>query len=82
MSSAMTIEDLAEAMYTTVKEAAGVKKLSANDLTKLMVERFAGQCTRDTCKQAIRQLMDSGRCTYTYFGGTYVEVAPEERANA
>jgi hypothetical protein len=79
----MTVQELADAMYATLAETAGMKKLSANDLTKLMVERHgAAGCTRDTCKQAVRQLIDSGRCTYTYFGGTYVEIVSEQRTEA
>jgi hypothetical protein len=32
------------------------------------------------CKAAIRTLMDSGRCVYTYFGGSFIELPPEEGA--
>ncbi len=61
-----------------VKGAAGVRKLKPMDLTKAMVEHFgAERCGKDTCKEAIRRLIDSGRCIYTYFGGSYVEIPPE-----
>jgi hypothetical protein len=83
MTDAISIEQLSESMYGLLKETAGGKKLSANDLTKMMVERYgASGCSRDACKQAIRRLIDSGRCTYTYFGGTYVEIAEPQQADA
>jgi len=30
------------------------------------------------CKAAIRTLMDSGKCVYTYFGGSFIEMPPEK----
>lgn len=80
MSQPMTVEELAEGMYQMVKRAAGAKKLSAMDLTRTMVEQFgADRCSKEGCKAALRRLMDSGRCVYTYYGGaSYVEIAPEQ----
>jgi hypothetical protein len=76
---AVTTEELAEAMYELVKEYQGKKKLKANDLTKTMIQKFGeGDCDKKACKAAIRTLMDSGRCVYTYFGGSYIELPPEE----
>ena len=44
-----------------------------------MIERFgADRCSKETCKEAIRQLVDSGRCIYTYFGGSYIELPRPE----
>jgi hypothetical protein len=31
-------------------------------------------------KAAIRTLMDTGKCVYTYFGGSYIEIPHEEGA--
>jgi len=76
----MTTEQLAEAMYEMIKEARGQKKYKATDLQKAMTERFGAD--KQACKQAIRGLMDSGRCIYTYFGGSYIEIPPDEPAGA
>jgi hypothetical protein len=43
-----------------------------------MKDKFGAD--RKTCKEAIRLLMDSGRCVYTYFGGSYVELPHKEGA--
>jgi hypothetical protein len=68
-------------MYEMVAEYQGKKKLKASDLTKAMVQKFGeDQVDRKACKLALRQLMDSGRCVYTYFGGSYVELPHEEGA--
>jgi len=75
---AVTMETVAEAMYDLVKEVQGKKKLKAMDLTKAMIQRFGeDECDKKVCKAAIRELIDSGRCIYTYFGGSYVELPPE-----
>ena len=79
MAEPVTIEQLSEAIYQMVKEAQGVKKLKATDLSKSMIERFGpDRCTKEACKEAIRSLMDSGRCVYTYFGGSFLELPPKE----
>jgi hypothetical protein len=67
-------------MYALVKECQGKKKLKALDLTKAMADRFGEDCDRSTCKAAIRSLVDSGRCIYTYFGGSYIEIPPPDGA--
>jgi len=71
----MTTEQLADAMYEMVKEDQGKKKYKATDLQKAMVERFG--VDKKACKAAIRLLIDSARCVYTYFGGSYIEIPPE-----
>ncbi|MGD0263411.1 MAG: hypothetical protein ABSD47_00485 [Candidatus Methylomirabilota bacterium] len=83
MADAVTAEAVAEAMYQMVKDAAGVKKLKPTDLTKAMMEHFGPMgCTKELCKEAIRSLMDSGRCVYTYFGGSFIELPPKEGSTA
>lgn len=83
MAEPVTIEELTEAMYQMVKDATGVKKLKPTDLTKAMVEHFGPErCTKEVCKEALRRLMDSGRCVYTYYGGSFVELPPKEGAAA
>jgi hypothetical protein len=79
MADAVAIDELAESMYRMVAASVGDKKLRPLDLTKAMVERYGPErCTKDACKEALRQLMDSGRCVYTFYGGSYVELPPKE----
>jgi len=76
---AATVEQVAEAMFQLVKETHGKKSLKAMDLTKAMIEKFGeADCSKDLCKQAIRQLMDSGRCIYSYFGGSFITLPPDQ----
>lgn len=74
----VTTEQLADAMYEMIKEAMGKKKYKAIDLQKAMTERFG--VDKKACKLAIRSLVDSERCVYTYFGGSYIEIPPEDGA--
>jgi hypothetical protein len=77
---AKSAEEVADAMYTMVKDAFGVKKLKAMDLTKAMKELYGDEVDKKTCKEAIKQLINSGRCVYTYFGGSYIEIPHKEGA--
>lgn len=75
----VSVENLAEEIHQMVAECAGKKNLSANDLAKAMIARHgADGCAKDDCKRAIRLLIDSGRCVYGYFGGTYIQLPPKE----
>jgi hypothetical protein len=74
------IETLAEDMFRMVEECAGKKNLKAGDLTKAMIAKYGEGCDKDDCKQAIRLLMDSGRCVYGYFGGSYIQLPHKEGA--
>jgi len=77
----VAIETLAEEMYKMVVEYQGKRNLKAGDLTKAMIEKFgADNCSKDECKQAIRQLIDSSRCVYSYFGGSYITLPHKEGA--
>jgi hypothetical protein len=77
---AKTADEIADAMYKLVEEAQGMKKLKPMDLTKAMVQLFADEVDKKLCKKAIRQLVDSGRCVYTYFGGSFIEIPRKEGA--
>ena len=77
---AKTVEEIAEAMFEMVKEAQGIKKLKATDLTKAMIQIHGDEVDKKTCKAAIRELMNSGKCVYTYFGGSYIELPHKEGA--
>ncbi len=67
-------------MYRLVGESAGKKNLKAGDLTKAMIAKHGEVCTKDDCKQAIRLLIDSERCVYSYFGGSFIELPHKEGA--
>ena len=80
MAEPVTVDELAEAMFRMISDAQGVRKLKPNDVSKAMIDRFgAERCDKDACKAAIRQLVDSGRCIYTYFGGSYIELPRAEQ---
>jgi hypothetical protein len=78
---AKTVDEVAEAMLKLVTEAHGLKKLKAMDLTKSMIELYGDEVDKKLCKAAIKELINSGRCVYTYFGGSYVEI-PHREASA
>jgi len=77
--AAPTAEAVADAMYAMLKEYAGKKNLKATDLTKAMVEKYGEECDKQTCKEAIRMLMESERTTYSYVGGSYVVLNPNHQ---
>jgi len=72
-----SVDDVANAMYELVKSTKGKKNLKAMDLTKAMIEQYGDACDKKMCKLAIRSLIDSGRCIYSYVGGSYVTLPPE-----
>ncbi len=82
MPSDLTVEEVMEAMYAEVASVQGKKKLKPMDLQKMVYERFSDRIDKRSCKKlgklAIRQLIESGRCVYSYFGGSFVELPPEE----
>lgn len=74
-ASPISIETLADEMFALVKECTGKRKLKAGDLTKAMITKYGeAACDKDACRKAIRILIDSGRCIYTYLGGSYIEL--------
>jgi hypothetical protein len=78
-TNSIPIETLTEEMYQLVTECAGKKNLKAGDLIKEMIARHGEQaCSKDDCKKAIRSLIDSGRCIYSYLGGSYIQLPPKE----
>ena len=78
----ITPEILANEMYQMISEYAGKRNLKAGDLTKEMIARHGEQCSKDDCKHAIRLLIDSGRCVYSYLGGSYIQLPPKENVEA
>ena len=78
MSEDLTVDQVAEAMFQMIKEFYGKKNLKPMDLTKAMIKKFGDEnCSKPICKKAIRELIDSGRCIYSYVGGSYVTLPPE-----
>jgi len=77
---AKTVDEVANAMFKLVEEAQGMKKLKPTDLTKSVIEMFGDEVDKKLCKLAIRELIESGKCVYTYFGGSYIELPHEEAA--
>jgi hypothetical protein len=77
---AKTVDEIADAMQKMVEDAQGMKKLKPMDLVKAMVQLFGDEVDKKLCKKAIKQLVDSGTCVYTYFGGSFIEVPRKEGA--
>ena len=77
---AKTVDEIADAMHKMVEDAQGMKKLKPMDLTKAMVQLFGDEVDKKLCKKAIKQLVDSGKCVYTYFGGSFIEIPRKEGA--
>jgi len=74
----VTIDQIADAMFDLVKSTYGKKNLKPMDVTKAMIDEFGEDAVdKKMCKKALRQLIDSGRCTYKYAGGSYVTL-PED----
>ncbi len=62
-ASPLSIEALADEMFTLVTECTGKRKLKAGDLTKAMIAKHGETaCDKEACRKAIRVLIDSGRC--------------------
>ncbi len=75
-----SVDEVAAEMYKMVKEYHGKKNLKATDLTKAMKQKYgAEECDKKLTKGAIRQLIDSGKCTYSYVGGSYVVLNPDAK---
>jgi len=77
---AKTADEVADAMFKLVEEAQGLKKLKAMDLIKAMIEIYGDEVDKKLCKKAIKELINSERCVYTYFGGSYIEIPHREAA--
>ncbi len=77
---AKTAEEVADAMFALVKDSFGLKKLKPGDLIKAMKELYGDEVDKKLCKEAIKLLVNSGRCVYTYFGGSFLEIPHKEGA--
>lgn len=81
MAEEYTAEQVSDEMFKMVKETAGKKNLKAGDLRKAMIKQLGGNVDRNLCKKAIRELIESGRCVYSYFGGSYITIPRIEGSN-
>ena len=45
-----------------------------------MAELYGDDVDKKLCKEAIKILVNSGRCVYTYFGGSFLELPHKEGA--
>jgi len=75
----VTTEQIADDMFKMVEETMGKKNLKAGDLTKAMIKKHGVE--KKACKLAIRSLMDSGRCVYSYFGGSFITLPHMEASD-
>jgi hypothetical protein len=80
MSEPVAVEEIAESMFKQVESAQGMKKLKPGDLIKMMVEIYGDRVDKKLNKLAIKQLIMSERCVYTYFGGSFIELPHKEGA--
>ncbi len=74
MADMISVDEIADVMFKLVSDAAGVKKYKSMDLQKALKELYPGRVDKPNMKKAIKQLIDSGRLVYTYFGGSYIEI--------
>ena len=75
MGEPASVEEVAEAMYSVVARAKGLKRITPGELIKSAELNFGERVDKRKCKEAIRCLIDSGRCVYTYFGSTGIDIA-------
>ena len=69
----VTVDQIADAMFELVESTYGKKDLKPMDVTKAMIAQFGEDAVdKKMCKKALRVLIDSGRCTYKYAGGSFV----------
>ncbi len=76
---ALSKEELEEYIYQMVLKAQGKKQLKAMDVQKAVLKEHPDQSKNDI-KFAIKDLIDGGRCVYTYFGGSFIEIPHVEGA--
>jgi len=76
---ALSKEEMVEFIFDMVAKAQGKKQLKAMDLQKAVLKAHPDQ-DKTMVKFAIKDLIDGGRCVYTYFGGSFIEIPHEEGA--
>ncbi|MBM4300994.1 MAG: hypothetical protein FJ121_05620 [Deltaproteobacteria bacterium] len=76
---ALSKADLVEYIFDMVAKAQGKKNIKAMDVQKAVLKEHPDQ-DKNMIKFGIKELIDTGRCVYTYFGGSYIEIPHEEGA--
>jgi hypothetical protein len=76
---ALSKAELQEFIFDMVAKAQGKKQLKAMDIQKAVLKVHPDQPKNDI-KFSIKDLIDGGRCVYTYFGGSFIEIPHEEGA--
>jgi hypothetical protein len=76
---ALSKAELVEFIFDMVEKAQGKKQLKAMDLQKAVLKAHPDQ-DKTMVKFAIKELIDGGRCVYTYFGGSFIEIPHVEGA--
>jgi hypothetical protein len=76
---ALSKAELVEFIYDMVEKAQGKKQLKAMDIQKAVLKAHPDQ-DKNMVKFGIKELIDGGRCVYTYFGGSFIEIPHEEGA--
>ena len=76
---ALSKADLVEYIFKMVEKSQGKKQLKAMDIQKAVLKEYPDQPKNDV-KFAIKDLIDGGRCVYTYFGGSFIEIPHVEGA--
>ena len=79
--SDVTPSVVADAIYELVKENFGKKKFRPTEINREMAAKFGKEnVPKPLMKQAMREVIESGRCIYTFYSGTYVELPHEDKA--
>lgn len=73
------IEEVVDEMYDIVKSGQGKTKFSPRQLAQEANRRLGDEVDKDLCKEAVKELVASGRCVYGSYGGaSYIQVAAEQ----
>ena len=80
MAEQVKVDEVSDAMFRMIKDSMGQKKWKATNLTKAVLELYGDRCDKMMAKSAIRELIESGKCVYTYFGGSFIEIPHKEGA--
>ena len=71
-----SMEELCDAMFKMVEADSGKVRYKPRDLEKAMKKEFSA--SKQECKAALKNMMDSGRLVYGYYGGVSIELPHEE----
>jgi hypothetical protein len=76
---AVKMDELCDAIFDLIKTTHGKKNLKPMDVTKEMIAKFGeDNVGKRDVKQALREMVDSGKLIYKYEGGSYVTLPPEK----